>query len=120
MAYTVSSEKVRTANAAENVDSSGNSEGKGGFVAGTIDFTSYTNGGETVRAYDLGLAVLYGVQFFAKESSAYVARSSVVAANGQTVVLTVDNVGTGTETTNATDIGEFIYVAFGERTADNA
>lgn len=113
MAHTRSTQTVQSAaQAFVNVDSSGNVEGRGQFVAGILDITSYA-APEVVYAGELGLSRIYGVLFTQGENTAHAFRASVVASDGLSVSVTVDDAGSGTEA-GADDIGNVHFLAWGE------
>lgn len=112
MAHTFSTQQVKTASPVQNVDSSGNVETRGGFVAGQLDITSYA-APEVVNAAEIGLNVIYGFYCWQSENADHELHSSVVAAGGKSVSLTMDDIGTGTEA-GADNIGTLDFIAFGE------
>ncbi len=114
MTMTVSSQSVYTGLAIGNTDSSGNVETRGGFRAGKVDITSYTNGGEVIPAAALGFNEVYGAYFFGAESDTYAPRSFEVAAGNKSGTLNIDTAGSGTEVSPSTDVGEFHFIAWGE------
>lgn len=118
MTYTRSNESVVFGNVLENVDSSGNVENQGGFVCGEIDITEY-DAPEVISAASLGLAHIYGATFWQTENAEHEFHSVVVSSNGQTVTVTIDDVGSGTEA-GADDVGTVGFLAFGERRGSGA
>lgn len=113
MAHSVSSSKVIFKDG-QSENSSGTLDTNGSLVCCELNITSYTNGGEVINAGTLGLNKVYGAQLDSTESAEYEVHAVVIAAGNKSLTLTVDNVGTGTETTNATDIGTFSVLAWGE------
>jgi hypothetical protein len=115
MAHSTSSlPSVTRPNPAQNINSSGTAEQRGSYMFGEVDVTSYTSGGEVINAAEMGLNKVYGAVFFASESDTYAARSFEVAAGNKSGTLNVDTAGTGTEVTSTTDIGKFVFIAWGE------
>ena len=100
------------------VDSSGNKELNGKVVFGVVDVSAYETNGVTLAAHNLGLDLVYGVQFQSAELVAAQIYAPVPAANGKSVVLNIWDAATPSEEGNGDNGGELSFIAWGAALGD--